>query len=67
MTTVPHPPRTARYGKLILEWAPTYVGGRAVDAQQDKRRLPDRAPGKRIGCLLPHVGISILGCGHDAI
>ena len=67
MTTVPHPPRTARYGKLILEWAPAYVGSRAVDAQQDKRRLPDWTPGKRIGCLLPHVGISILRCGHDAI
>ena len=60
-------PCTARHGKFILEWAPAHKGRRAVDAQQDKRGLPDRPPGKRVRCLLPHVGVSVLRGGHDAI
>ena len=55
-----HSPCTACHGKFILERAPADKGGRTVDAQQHERRLPDDASRKRVGCLLPHIGISIL-------
>lgn len=53
-------PCTARNGEFILERAPADKSGRAIDAQQDERRLPDSAPCKRVRCLLPYVGISVL-------
>lgn len=62
-----HPPRTARDGEFILERAPADKSGGTVNAQQDERRLPDEAPSKRVRGLLPHIGISVLRSGHDAI
>lgn len=54
------PPRTTGDGEFILQRAPTDEGCSAVDTQQDEGRLPDSDPGEGIGCLLPHIGISIL-------
>jgi hypothetical protein len=55
-----YPPCTTGDGEFILERAPTDEGRSAIDTQQDEGWLPDVAPGKGIGCLLPHVGVSIL-------
>jgi hypothetical protein len=55
-----YPPRTTGNGEFILQRAPTNEGRGAVDTQQDEGRLPDGLTGEGVGCLLPHVGISIL-------
>lgn len=43
------------------------MGSGPVDPQQHERRLPNHAPGLRVGALLPHIGIPVLGSCDDAV
>lgn len=60
-------PCTARDRELVLVRTPAYECCSTVDAQQHKRRLPDRCTRLRVLRLLPHIGIPVLRASDDAV
>ena len=60
-------PGTAGNGKLVLVRTPFHVCRCAVDAEQHQSRLPDHMSGLRVRSLLPHIGVTILSRGDDAV
>ena len=59
--------RARRDGELLLVGRPAHEGRRAVDAQEDERRLPHGRARLWVRLERPHVGVAVVRARHEAV